>query len=173
MENEELYRLFERVRGGDKQAFSELYHDLKAPVYTVICRIVRDRHLAEDVMQEVFLKLYRDPPDPSVQNVRAWIFQTARNRAIDTLRKKKPEDELSEQPDSTVYFEDSVALLVDIGRAMEQLSLDERQIVSLHLTAGLTFREVSDIMSLSPAAAFRLYRKAIHRLRNELNGGSL
>lgn len=34
MENEELYRLFERVRGGDKQAFSELYHDLKAPVYT-------------------------------------------------------------------------------------------------------------------------------------------
>lgn len=62
---------------------------MKDPVFTVICRIMADRDAAEDIMQELFVKLYCAPPPSDVQNLRAWIFKMARNLAIDGVRKSK------------------------------------------------------------------------------------
>ena len=53
MTNEELKSKFAAIRCGDKEAFADFYRDFKIPVYTLVCRIVQDRHAAEDVMQEL------------------------------------------------------------------------------------------------------------------------
>ena len=58
----ELKRLFADLRQGDLAAFERLYCDMSTPLFTVFCRIVQDRALAEDLLQELFLRLYQSPP---------------------------------------------------------------------------------------------------------------
>lgn len=171
MNVKELKEQFSRVRAGDKEAFAAIYHDMKTPIYTIIYRIVYTREIAEDITQELFLKLYMSPPDSSVKNPRAWMFQIARNLALDALRKKQ-----HAELDEKVFLDDmlldeQVSMQRDIEVAMLALSCEEREIVTLHLTAGLSFKEIADIMGLSLSSVYRRYRKALTNLRGELIGG--
>ncbi len=80
MTEHQLSSSFSALRNGDREAFHTLYEALSPPVYTVLLRLVGDRQSAEDLLQETFLRLYRQPPGPEVTHPRAWVFQVARNR---------------------------------------------------------------------------------------------
>ena len=167
-----LKELFEKVRTGDREAFALIYNELKQPVFTIVYRIVQSKEVSEDITHDVFVKLFVSPPDSSVKNPRAWIFQMARNRSIDTLRKKK----FVNSDDASVNATDDlghIAVRLDIESAIQKLSCIEREVLSLHLTAGLHFNEISGIVSLSMPATYRLYRKALKNLQVILEGGSL
>ena len=86
MTNAQLLRQLELLRTGDTDAFEQIYIHLSQPLFTVIVRIMGNRTAAEDILQEVFVKLYQSPPPPSVKNPRAYLFQMARNLAIDGIR---------------------------------------------------------------------------------------
>ena len=168
----DLDAYFARVRGGDREAFAYIYNELKQPVYTVICRIVGSRELAEDVTQDVFVRLFVSPPEPSVKNLRAWIFQTARNRAIDALRKGRGSD----AGETEAAGEDMIgrlAMRMDLERAMGMLPAGEREILSLRVNAELSFREIAGITGASLPAVYRKYQKAIKFLREHFSGGAL
>lgn len=160
------------VRNGDKAAFTQIYNDLKTPVYTIILRIVQSVDVAEEVTQDVFVKLFTSPPNSSVRNPRAWIFRMARNLAIDALRKRKRTDIDDESLEDADRYE-SIISRIDIEKAMARLPEQEREIVSLHLTAELTFGEIAGIVGLSVPSTYRRYRSAIKTLRDKLNGGLL
>ena len=166
MNDEQLKKQLQALETGDKTAFSAIYTELKTPVYTVLVRLTGDRALAEDLLQEVFLKLYRQPP--RAEKPRAYVFRMARNLAIDALRQKQPAEsleELSVQTDSD--------LKLDLEQAFERLTVQERQLVALHLSAGLTFREVAAIVERPLGTVLWQYRRAIEKLRVLLDGGSL
>ena len=74
-----LNEYFSRVRNGDKEAFAQIYDELEKPVFTIVSRIVQSKEIAEDVTQDIFVKLFVSPPDSSIRNPRAWIFQMTRN----------------------------------------------------------------------------------------------
>lgn len=170
MEQTELRKHFNALRGGDREAFAVIYNDMKTPVYTVIYRIVRRRECAEDVMQEVFVRLFTSPPDDSVKNLRSWIFTMAHNLALDSLRKKQSEPLEDGNTDAAEPpLEHSVGLRLDVESALRRLSSEESRIVTLHLNAGLTFREISSVTGISPSAVYRLYKKAVSALRAELS----
>lgn len=160
---------FSKVQNGDKDSFSQLYNELKQPVFTIVCRIVQSREAAEDITQEVFVKLYISPPDFPVRNPRAWIFQMARNLSIDALRKKQnvniDDVQLAGDDDA-----DRVVLKLDMESAIGKLSCLERQILTLHLNGDLNFNDIARIVELSLPAAYRKYRKALKTLRDLLNG---
>ncbi len=166
-----LNEYFLRVRNGDKTAFTQIYHELKKPVFTIACRIVRSRETAEDITQEVFVRLFLSPPEPSVKNPRAWIFQMVHNLAVDALRKKHSTDMMEEREMSDTMGD--VELRMDLEAAIGRLMDCEREILSLHLNGGLHFNEISEIVGLSVPSVYRRYRKALKILRNELNGGAL
>ena len=84
-----LNEYFSAVRNGDKEAFAQIYDELEKPVFTIVSRIVQSKEIAEDVTQDIFVKLFVSPPDSSVKNPRAWIFQMTRNFAINALKKKQ------------------------------------------------------------------------------------
>ena len=172
MNNRDLKESFKKIRNGDKEAFVLVFNELKKPVFTVVCRIVGDISVAEDITQEVFVKLFVSPPDSSVNNPRAWIFRIAHNLSIDSLRKKHSLniDDIELVVDDA--FEQIVTHL-DIESAINRLTDTERQVISLHLNGGLTFAEISAIMNLSQSAVYRNYRKALKTLRRILNGGAL
>ncbi|MGM9522752.1 MAG: RNA polymerase sigma factor [Oscillospiraceae bacterium] len=172
MTNDELRCSLEAVRNGDKTEFAQIYHDMKTPVYTLVLRIVKNRQTAEDILQELFVRLYMSPPEPSVLNPRAWIFRMARNLAIDGLRRTREHSALEDVQDLSDSRGEPETKL-DIRRALDKLELAKREIVLLHLTAGLSFKEIAEITGLSAASVYRRYRAALSSLRSMLNGGDI
>ena len=165
-----LQELFARIQDGDREAFACVYQELKQPVFTISYRITQSRETAEDITHDVFVKLFRSPPDSSVKNIRAWIFQIARNLAIDALRKQSrtvDQDEHSGIEDPYIPLH----LRMDIDIALRKLPREEREILTLHLNADLGFNEISDIVGSSLPTTYRKYRKALKSIRTELNGG--
>ncbi len=172
MDKTNLSELFPRVQRGDKDAFTQLYHDLKQPVFTIIYRIVQNRTTAEDLTQDLFVKLFVSPPDSTVKNPRAWIFQTAHNLAIDALRKTQP----ANIDDVTLTSEErmnAIVIKTDLERAIATLSRAEREILSLRANGGLGFSDIARITGQSLSATYRYYRKSLKTLQTLLNGGTL
>lgn len=168
----DLKEYFSRMQNGDKEAFAQIYNELKQPVFTIVCRIVQSKEIAEDVTQDVFVKLFVSPPDSSIRNPRAWIFQMARNLAIDALRKKQSLD----LDDVELVAEDEISSVImrwDIENAISRLPRDEREILTMHINAELPFSEIARIVGLSLPTTYRKYRKAIKTLRELLGGGAL
>ena len=172
MRENELQTAFSQIRQGDREAFGAVYRELSKPVFTVILRIVRQRESAEDVTQDVFVKLFVSPPDASVHNLRAWIFRMARNLAIDALRKQHI-TQSEDLPEDWAGESDEVKQTdtrMDIEQAMSHLPQSEREIVALHIHGELGFAEIARMEEMSVAAVYRAYRRALERLREELGG---
>jgi RNA polymerase sigma-70 factor, ECF subfamily len=85
--------LVSAIRSGDQNAMASLYDRYSSVVYSVALRVLRDTGAAEDIQQDVFLQLWRNPGafDASRGNLGAWLSVITRNRAIDALRKRRPE----------------------------------------------------------------------------------
>ena len=168
MTEHQLNSLFSALRRGDREAFHTLYEALSPPVYTVLLRLVGDRQSAEDLLQETFLRLYRSPPGPEVSHPRAWVFQVARNLAVDHLRARRASLPL-EDSGLTVPQPD-----LDLGlyaeAALARLSPEDRLLVSLHLNGGLRFRECARLLGIPLGTALRRYHTAMGRVRDYLNG---
>ena len=163
----ELCAKLEAIRSGDMAAFEEIYSELKTPVMTVALRITGNRHTAEDILQEVFVKLYQAPPDPQIKKPRAYIFRMARNLAIDGMRTQQSVS-LEDYEDTLQSKDPDPAGRLDIEAAMSALPSEQRQVVSLHLNGGLKFREIADVTDTPLGTVLWRYQKAIKRLQNLL-----
>ena len=169
MTDNELKLKLNKVADGDEKAFEEIYKDMKTPIMTIIFRIVQNRETAEDLLQEVFVKLYLSPPK-DVAKPRAYIFKTANNLALDSVRAAK----------ETVSLEENEGLMytngvsdqnerLDIERALAELDEKKRQIVTLHINVGLKFREIAEILDIPLGTAIWRYNEAIKELRGFLS----
>ena len=169
MDNIKLQEYFCMVRRGDTEAFAAIYTDLKTPVYTVIYRIVGCHESAEDIMQELFLRLFRQPPDQSVKNLRAYIFRAAHNMALDHMRRNRHlplDDALADSAEAVCENELDTGL--DIDAALRRLTDEERRVITLRLNAALMLAETARIMGKSVASVHRTYNRALKALKQLL-----
>ena len=169
MTDKELSGKLMKLKTGDKNAFEEIYHEISGTAYTVAYRITGDRHLSEDIIQEFFVKLYKKPPETPLEKPRAYLLRMVHNLTVDKLEKQhiNLDDCENMLPDKT----DTTDERIDLERAFEKLTKDERQLVALHLSGGFKFREIAEMMNIPTGTALWRYRKAINKLRNILNGG--
>lgn len=176
MKNDELIIKLDAIRSGDTMAFEELYDDLKTPIYTIVYRIIWDKTASEDIMQEVFVKLYLSPPKPSIKNPRAYIFQMARNLAIDNTRKHRQHISLDEmdntthQPSIAHQLSDNFHNKIDIENALKAIPAQECQIVTLHIIGELKFREIAEVMQIPLGTVLWKYQKALGKLKRIISG---
>lgn len=126
-----------------------LYDRYSSLVYAVALRVLGDTGAAEDVLQEVFLQLWRNPAafDASRGHLGAWLGVITRNRAIDALRKRRPESDIA---DCVVSVEPDMAGEAERSRAMEKVrgalgGMPEAQRSALELAyfEGLTHSEIA------------------------------
>ncbi len=105
------------IRSGDQGAMATLYDRYSSIVYSVALRVLQDTGAAEDVLQDVFMQLWRNPGafDASRGNMAAWLAVIARHRAIDALRRRRPENDIE---DVIVSIEPDLASEADRSRAM-------------------------------------------------------
>lgn len=170
MTNETLSAELRRLRDGNLDALEAIFLDLRTPVFTVLLRMVRNRELAEDLTQEVFLRLWQSPPGEAVHSPRAWIFRVAHNLALDALRRPGT-DELPQQL-MEQDFAEGVHTRLDVETALTFLPPRDREIVTLHLGAGLRFREIAEILGMPLGTVLWRHSRAISALREKLDGGA-
>ncbi len=169
MTDRELQLILSRIANGERLALEELYSDMKVPTYTIIYRILGDRNTSEDVLQELFVKLYKNAQKVAVKKPRAYIFQMARNMALDNLRWQKRAGEALNDEGSYNPWQDECDKL-DIQSAMKILSSDITEIITLHINGGLKFREIADITNAPLGTVLWKYRKGISQLQKYFNG---
>jgi RNA polymerase sigma-70 factor (ECF subfamily) len=142
--------LVSAIRGGDDAAMAQLYDRYSGVVYSVALRVLGDTGAAEDVLQEVFLQLWRNPGtfDASRGSLPGWLAVIARNRAIDSLRKRRPEDEIS---DVVVSVEPDMVRGVEWSRTLEKIRAAlggmpplQRAALELSFFEGLTHTEIAE-----------------------------
>ena len=137
------------IRAGDQSAMADLYDRYAGVVYGVALRVLANTTAAEDVVQEVFLQLWRNPQAFNAERGRLapWLAVIARNRAIDLLRKRPPEDDIAEMPIATgVSLEDesSQRLAVEKVRGvLGQLPQEQRKALEMAFFEGMTHTEIA------------------------------
>jgi len=138
------------VRSGDAGAMAALYDRYSSIVYSVALRVLGESSSAEDVLQEVFMQLWRNPGrfDASRGSLGPWLAVIARNRAIDALRKRHPESDVD---DVVVSVEPDLAGEAERSRAMEKvrgalaaMPAAQRSALEMAFFEGLTHTEIAE-----------------------------
>lgn len=168
MDNSELKSYFNSLKNGNDDAFKCIYNEMKTPVYTVIYRIINNKDVADEILQDVFVKLYFNPPDSSVKNIRSWIFSVAHNLSVDVLRKELKKSDVSRSEYINTPFDDSV---FDIPDALNLLDETDRMIVVYHINADLKFKEIADMLNMPSGTVLWRYYKAIEKMKKFLTTG--
>jgi RNA polymerase sigma-70 factor (ECF subfamily) len=137
------------IRSGDESAMASLYDRYSSIVYAVGLRVLGDTGAAEDVLQDVFMQLWRNPGifDAGRGSLGAWLAVIARNRAIDALRKRRPETDIA---DVVVSVEPDMAGDAERSRAMEKvrgtlgsMPAAQRSALEMAYFEGLTHTEIA------------------------------
>jgi RNA polymerase sigma-70 factor (ECF subfamily) len=150
---DDITALLDRVARRDKAAFAEVYRATSAKLYGIILRILRRRDLADEVLQEVYVKIWERAGDfrADIASPIAWMAAIARNRALDEVRRKLPvsiEDHPEVQDfagdeetglDSVLRGEDAKKLM----ECLNALNADRRQMVVLAYCEGLSRDELA------------------------------
>lgn len=128
---------------------ADLYDRYSAIVYGVALRVLRDTTAAEDLLQEVFLQLWRNPQAFHAERGRLapWLAVIARNRAIDVLRKRPREEAIDELPISTgVDLEDAAARRLAVEKVrgvLAGLPAEQRKSLEMAFFEGMTHIEIA------------------------------
>ena len=141
------------------KAFESLYREYYQKVYAFLYRLCADADLAEDLTQDVFVKLTKSihsyVPTASFQ---AFVYRIAANTVIDHFRTAKPTEEISEAapaPDTL----SGVEAKVDVKALLSRLPAEQRECIVLYYLQELTYREISQILDIPiPTAKARVQR---------------
>ena len=159
------------VQSGDERAMATLFDRYSRVVYSVSLRVLRDPASAEDVLQEIFLQIWRNPESFAATrgSLGGWLAVVARNRSIDVLRRKRPHETVDEMvlPSTFNLAEDSErSIMVDRARVvMQGMPIEQRKTLEMAFFDGLTHAEIAE-MSGDPLGTVKTrIRSALATLR--------
>ena len=172
----------QRVGRGDQAAFADLYDAVAPLVHGVVLKVVRDPSQAEEVVQEVFVELWRVAPrfEPSKGTVTSWVATIAHRRAVDRVRSEQSARNRVERESARADRQyDDVAegvVAVDqtqferrrVRRALDRLTSMQREAVELAYFGGHTYREVAVLLGVPEGTVKTRIRDGMIRLRDEL-----
>ena len=160
------FGILRRAQRGDERAFSIIVRAYETPVFNYVLRLVGDRALAEDLTQEVFLRVFQGLPKFSLRcRFTTWLFQVTKNRVLDELRAKErrpltpvnlddaPQLEVLDQPAERVEAIDA------LWRAIDGLPVDLKMALLLRDVVGLSYNEIADSLEVTLATVkWRIFK---------------
>lgn len=170
--------LMARVVAGDRLAFDEIYLRYQARIHAYLWRIVGDESLASDLRQETFLRLWRARESwRSDGSVPGFLIRAARNLALDSRRRDQVRDGLRADmvvdvhgtvlsPEAELARKEQGAR---IHAAIAALPNRPREVFTLSRDAGLTYREIAEVLGISPKTVEVHMGRALRRLREALS----
>jgi RNA polymerase sigma-70 factor (ECF subfamily) len=160
------FALLRKAQRGDERAFAVIVRSYELPVFNYVLRTVGDRGLAEDLTQDIFLRVYQGLPGFSLRcRFTTWLFQVAKNRLLDELRARE------RRPYAAVNIEDAPPIdVVDappertetidaVWRAVALLNPDLKMSLLLRDVVGLSYHEIADSLEITLATVkWRIYK---------------
>jgi RNA polymerase sigma-70 factor (ECF subfamily) len=160
------FGVLRKAQKGDERAFSLIVRAYETPVYNYVLRLVGDRALAEDLTQEVFLRVFQGLPKFSLRSrFTTWMFQVTKNRVLDELRS------MERRPRSFVALDDLPPLEVmdapferleaidAVWRAVENLNVDLKMALLLRDVVGMPYNEIADSLEITLATVkWRIFK---------------
>jgi RNA polymerase sigma-70 factor (ECF subfamily) len=162
----------------DREAADALYGRYERRVYGLAFSLTRDRTLAEEAVQEAFLKIWRLAGSYRYENARAWIFRIVAHESIRLTGKEKAmrlgdepmdENEHASVTPTPVEASMTVEMQAALRRNLDALPEREREALMLHYGGGLTQEEIGRLLSLSQGVISRLMSRGLDRLRARLS----
>ena len=174
----ELILLIDRIAKGDRKAFSEVYDATSAKLYGIILRILKNRERADDILQEVYIKLWQraDKYNPQKATPMTWLCTIARNSAIDEFRRVEPAiiqtdyaDLASESQASPQHSAQTNEALHKLNECLQQLGQAQRNVIEQAYLAGYTRSELARINKKPVGTIKSWLRRSLIQLRDCLN----
>jgi RNA polymerase sigma-70 factor (ECF subfamily) len=155
-----------KAQRGDERAFALIVRAYEAPVFNYVLRMVGDRALAEDLTQDVFLRVFRGLRGYSLRSrFTTWLFQVAKNRVVDELRAEERRPRalaaLEDTPpleviDAPIERSEAIGVLL---RTVASLNPDLKEALLLRDIAGLSYNEISDTLDVTLATVkWRIFK---------------
>jgi RNA polymerase sigma-70 factor (ECF subfamily) len=170
----------DRMRTGDEAALSTLYDRYSAMLFGMLMRILRDPQVAEEVLQDLFLQLWRNAAqfDAARGSLPAWLMVSGRNRAISRLRGRRDREVMEEQEGdyantfvSGQNIEDEAVraqLARNVSVALGKLPVEQRQAVELAYFEGMTQSEIATQTGIPLGTVKTRVRTGMQSLRQTL-----
>jgi RNA polymerase sigma-70 factor (ECF subfamily) len=139
------------VQSGNEQAMASLFDRYSKVVYSVALRVLRDPASAEDVLQEVFMQIWRNPDSFTAArgSLGGWLSIVSRNRSIDTLRRKRPSANVDDIPlASSFNLADEAernSLMERARGVIHKLPAEQRKTLEMAFFDGLTHSEIAEM----------------------------
>ena len=166
--------LLARLRAGEADALTAIFERYEPPVFRYLLGLLRDRHAAEDVLQDTFVTVLRKADSADGATFRGWLFTVAHQQAMLLKRKSKrlptavPDEKLlaligaESDPAAVVATSDTAATVRSL---LDQLPEPHRQVIHLRVFDGLKFREVADRLGCPLNTALARMHDGIRTLR--------
>jgi RNA polymerase sigma-70 factor, ECF subfamily len=167
------------IRRWRKEALGEVYRRHAGAVFALAQRVLGNRSLAEEVVQEVFLRLWNQPErfDPNRGSLRSYLLAQSHGRSIDLFRSEMSRGRreradaarrVDHEPDIATKVQD-LAVSVEVHRALEVLPDTEASAIRLAYFGGRSYREVASLLNVPEGTVKSRIRAGLHRLRAALN----
>jgi len=176
-----------RVKAGDDSAFEYLAEKYRRPMLGFMYRVTRNTHLAEELAQEVFLRVYRARATYNAEaKFSTWLYRIASNLSVNYIRDTKHErpemsvslDEPDEETGTTLDLADKSLnaeqdllrreRLAAIKRHVQALPERQRNAVLMHKYQGMDYRQIAEVLNISESATKSLLFRAYETLRERL-----
>lgn len=180
--NDSLYHtekeLVSSLKRGEEEAYSYLYDHYSAALYGVILKTIRKENVAQDLLQEVFVKIFQNINhyDESKGKLFTWMLRISRNAAIDMVRSKEYKKASKIHPlennvnqSRTAYTEFPCIDHIGLEKVLDSLDESHRKIIDLAYFKGYSQKEIAEELSLPLGTVKTKVRSALIQLRKVLN----
>lgn len=163
-----------QLQKGNEESFNAIYHETKHAVYAMVLPILKDSSLAEDAMQDTYIKMIEkiDQCNPKYKFIN-WLLTIAKNIAIDMLRKQK-ETAIDSQENLDLFIsqESSVEKQMITEYYLSLLPDEGKQIVLLKVVGDLKHKDIAKILDKPIGTITYLYQKALTTIKDSERSGS-
>jgi RNA polymerase sigma-70 factor, ECF subfamily len=163
--------LLSMVERGDEYAMASLYDRYSKIVYSVALRVLRDPASAEDVLQEIFMQIWRNPEGfvATRGSLGGWLAVVARNRSIDALRRRRPTEQVEEialaSPYNLADEAERNSMMEKARSVIHQLPSEQRKTLEMAFFDGLTHSEIAEMTGDPLGTVKTRIRSALSALR--------
>lgn len=166
-----------RIAAGDQRVLEELFRQFAGAVKSVAFRVIRDETLAEDVVQDTFIGIWKAPEkyDPSRGSLRTFLLTIAHRRAVDLIRSEQARTKRETRPPDPDFFdlEDEVLtrrLSSDVQAALVDLTHEEKEAITLAYFGGLSYVQVARHLDTPEGTIKSRIRSGMRKLATSLEG---
>ncbi len=168
-----------KFKHGSRDAFRAIYEKYAGDMLTLAGNLLDDKVAAEDIVQDVFIKLVESLETFRLTgSLKSYLATCVANRSRDCIRKRirrrntmaNQAEKSPAETNSTIYLAINSEQLQKLSNALSELPYEQREVIALHIHGNLRFRQIAELQNVSTKTVQSRYRYGLDKLRSTLNG---